>query len=154
MLRHSVLGLVGAGALSLGVGIAGAGAGATAAPGAHAARSIRMSESADMHLVKKSGSILKERGTASGTLPGSVSATFNTSNLARVTATVTFVTRGGSLTVTALGYPQSLSKFSGPISVKGGTGRFRHAHGSGSFSGTVNRRSWHIKVSAHGTITY
>jgi len=151
MLRRSVLGIVGVGALSLGVGIAGA---AAAAPRAHAAHSIKLSESADMHLVKKSGSTLKERGTASGSLPGTVSATFNTSNLARVTATVTFSTRGGTLTVTVLGYPQSLSKFSGPISVKSGTGRFRHAHGSGSFSGTVNRKSWHIKVSARGTITY
>jgi hypothetical protein len=148
-----VSGIVGVGALALGVGLVGVGAG-SASPNAHAARSIRMSESADMHLVKKSGSILKERGTASGSLPGTVSATFNTANLARVTATVTFSTHGGTLTVTALGYPSSLSRFSGPISVKRGTGRFSHAHGSGSFSGTVNRKTWHIKVSAHGTITY
>jgi len=134
--------------LLLGTGIG------SASPTAHATRTVKISESVDLHLVKKKGGILKEKGTATGTLSGSVSATFNTSNLAQVTGTVTFFTRGGSVTITALGYPQSLSKFSGPISVKSGTGRFRHAHGSGSCSGNVNRKSWHITVKAHGTLTY
>ena len=155
MLRRSALATTSAVALSACVWIVGVGAG-SASPVAQVARthSLKLNESANLHLVKKSGATLKEAGSASGTLPGSVSASFNTSNLARVTGTVTFKTSGGSLTVTALGYPQTTSKFSGPISVKGGTGRFKHAHGSGSFKGTVNRRSWHITVSARGKITY
>jgi hypothetical protein len=134
--------------LLLGTGIG------SASPKAHATRTVKISESVNLHLVKKTGGILKEKGTATGTLSGSVSATFNTSNLAQVTGTVTFFTHGGSVTITALGYPQSLSKFSGPISVKSGTGRFKHAHGSGSCSGTVNRKSWHVTVKAHGSLTY
>jgi hypothetical protein len=150
-MRRSALGMFAASSSLL--WLLGSGIG-SASPIAHAARTTKISESVDLHLVKKTGGILKEKGTATGTLAGSVSATFNTSNLARVTGTVTFFARGGSVTITALGYPSSLSKFSGPISVKGGTGRFRHAHGSGSCSGNVNHKTWHVTVKAHGSLTY
>jgi hypothetical protein len=130
--------------------------GATA-PRAHAARTIRVDETARLHLVKKSGPILKERGSATGTLPGPVSARFDTSNIAIVTGTVTFHTAGGSVTVSVIGYPQSLgtvAKFAGSIRVLRGTGRFAHPSGSGSFTGKVNRSTWAVRVHGKAKLTY
>lgn len=141
----------------LAVALWAASAGA-AGPGAHAARrSLNLSGTAYLHLVRKSGNVLYERGTATGTLPGSVTARFVT-GVARVTGTVTFFPRGGgSLTLSAVGYPQSagiVTRFSGSCAVRGGTGRFRRALGSGSFSGTANRRSWAVTVHARARLSY
>jgi hypothetical protein len=123
----------------------GTGAG-LAAPRAHAARTLHLDESASLHLVKKSGPILNERGSATGTLPGSVTARFDTSNGAKVTGSVTFHPRGGgTLTVNIVGFPQSLgtiARVSGSLAVRHGTGRYARAVGSGSFTGTVNRRTY------------
>lgn len=118
-----------------------------------------MNESVDLHLVKKKGAILRESGTASGTLPGKVSARFDTSNAAQVTGTVTFrPNSGGSITATVVGYPQSVgkvAKFSGGMSVKSGTGRYAHASGGGTLSGAVNRKTWHVTVHTSDTkLTY
>jgi hypothetical protein len=135
---------------------AGAGAG-SASPEAHAARTLHLRESVSLHLVHKSGPILIERGHASGTLPGAVSARFNTSNAAKITGTVTFHPRGGTLTVTIVGFPQSLgtvARVSGSMAVRRGSGRYAHAYGGGSFNGTVNRRSWAISVHARANLTY
>lgn len=139
--------------LALGAGV-GAG---SAAPRAHAARALHLKESASLHLVHKSGPILSERGTATGTLPGSVTATFNTGRPPKVTGTVTFHPRGGTLTVTIVGFPQSLgtvARVSGSLAVRHGTGRYARAVGGGSFSGTVNRRSWAISVHARANLSY
>ncbi len=138
-------------ALSAGVGVG------SASPGAHAARALHLNESASLHLVHKSGPILSERGSASGTLPGAVSATFNTGRAPKVTGTVTFHPRGGTLTVTIVGFPRSLgtvARVSGSMAVRHGTGRYARAFGGGSFSGTVNRRSWAITVHAKATLSY
>jgi hypothetical protein len=145
--------VVSAVALALG---AGAGGG-SAAPGAHSARALHLNESASLHLVHKSGPILNERGSASGTLPGSVTARFNTGNAAKVTGTVTFHPRGGTLTVTIVGFPQSLgtvARVSGSMAVRAGSGRYARAVGGGSFTGTVNRRSWAITVHARANLSY
>lgn len=127
-------------------------------PGAHAARrTLNLSGTAYLHLVRKSGNVLYERGVATGTLPGTVTARLVTS-IARVTGTVTFYPRGGgSLTLSAVGYPQSASvvtRFSGSCAVRSGTGRFRRALGSGSFNGTANRRTWAVTVHARARVTY
>jgi len=135
-----------------------AGGVSSADPSAHAARRVlHLSGTARLHLTKKSGNVLYEKGTATGTLPGTVTARFVT-GIAKVTGTVTFRPySGGSLTVTAVGYPQStatITRFNGSLAVRKGTGRFRHALGSGSFSGTANRKTWAITVHASAKITY
>jgi hypothetical protein len=129
-----------------------------AAPGAHAARrhSLHVNDRGRLHLSHKSGNTLYESGSASGTLPGSVSAVFHTS-VTKVTGTVTFHSRRGSITMSAVGYPNSAGTvvpFSGNLAVRSGTGAYRSALGSGSFSGTVNRRSWAISVHAKANVTY
>lgn len=136
-----------------------AGGVSSAAPSGHAAkrRSLQLSDTASLHLVRKSGSTLYERGTATGTLPGSVSARFVTS-VTKVTGTVTFHSSGGgSITMTAVGYPQStgtIARFSGNIAVRSGTGRFKNVLGSGTFTGTANRRTWAVTVHARASLTY
>jgi hypothetical protein len=143
-------------ALALGLWAGGV---SSADPAAHAAkrRTHQLSGTAYFHLVRKSGNTLYERGSATGTLPGRVSGTFHTS-VTKVTGTVTFYPNsGGSLTLTAVGYPQSagtVTRFSGSVAVRRGTGRFRRALGSGTFSGTANRRTWAITVHARATLTY
>jgi len=136
-----------------------AGGVSSAAPSAHAAKrkSLRLTDTASLHLVRKSGSTLYEKGTATGTLPGTVSARFVT-GVTKVTGTVTFHSSGGgSITMTAVGYPQStgtIVRFSGNIAVRSGTGRFRNVLGSGTFSGTANRRTWAVTVHASANLTY
>lgn len=134
--------------------------GAAAAPDAHVAKrkSVTLVEHARMHLVKKKGNILRESGTTTGTLAGKVSGRFDVSNIARPTGTVTFKPNsGGSITVTAAGIPDSLgtvARFHGNMAVKGGSGRYDQVTGSGTFTGTVNRRTWAISVDATVKITY
>jgi len=141
--------------LLLGIGAGGV---SSAAPSAHAARrALDLRGTAHLHLTHKSGNVLYERGTATGTLPGTVTARLVT-GVTKVSGTVTFYPRGGgSLTLSAVGYPQSAATivhFTGRCAVRSGTGRFRAALGSGSFSGTANRRTWAITVNAHAHLTY
>jgi hypothetical protein len=135
-------------------------AGAASKSAAHTARkkTVTVVETATMHLVKKRGSILRETGTTTGTLAGKVSGRFDVSNIAAPKGTVTFKpNRGGSITVTALGVPDSLgtvAKFHGNMAVKGGSGRYADVTGSGTFTGTVNRDNWNITVRATVKLIY
>lgn len=161
MVKHRTMQSVGAGLLGLAAGLTAclclASASAWAAPTAQAARTLNITEYAKLHLVRKSGSTLYERGTATGTLPGTVSARFLVS-VTKVTGSVTIYPRGGgSLTINVVGYPQSTgvnSRFKGSMAVRSGTGKYRNAVGSGSFEGTVNRRSWAANVTAKARLTY
>lgn len=144
MLRRRVIAVALASAAVLSAPLAGMGSAAT--PRAHAARRLTLHDNADLHLVSRSGPTLHERGTATGTLPGSVSATFNTRNIAKTTGTVTFHAAGGTITATVVGYAKSFTTFTGALAVKSGTGRYAHAFGGGPMSGTVNRRTWHVTV--------
>lgn len=152
--RRSIVMIAVLGVLLLGFG---AGSVSSAAPAAHAARRLNLSGTAYLHLTHKSGNVLYERGTATGTLPGTVTARLVT-GVTKVTGTVTFYPRGGgSLTLSAVGYPQSAATivhFTGSCAVRSGTGRFRHAVGSGSFSGTANRRTWAVTVHANAHLNY
>jgi hypothetical protein len=125
---------------------------------AHAAKrsTLRVNASARLTLVKKNGSILRERGTVTGTPAGTVTARFNVSNVAKTTGTMTFKPYGGgSITVTAVVYPAgSVSRFSGSFAVRRGTGKYANAVGSGTLSGSVNRRTWAVSATAKGTLTY
>jgi hypothetical protein len=161
MLRRRVVASAMGAAVALTFCAGGVGGVAGAQPVAHAARrhvhTINVTENANLYLVKKSGSVLNERGTATGTLHGSVTARFVTS-IVQVTGTVTiYPSKGSSLTITVLGYPRStgtVAKFTGSMSVKSGTGRYAHAKGSGAFSGTVNRKTWASTVHATAKLTY
>lgn len=124
--------------------------------GAAQARTIDVDEVVKLHLVRKSGNTLYESGSASGTLPGNVSAVFQTS-ISKVTGTVTIYPRGGSLTISVSGTPRTTSaraRFGGTMRVVRGSGKFRGASGSGTFDGVVNRRTWDVRVDASARLTY
>lgn len=136
-----------------------AGGASSAAPSAEAAKrkTLNLSGTAYLHMTRKNGNVIYEKGTATGTLPGKVTARFVT-GVTKVTGTVTFYPySGGSLTLTAVGYPQStktVTRFTGNVAVRKGSGRFRNALGSGTFSGTANRKTWAVTVNARARITY
>jgi hypothetical protein len=129
---------------------------APASASSHTVRTIDVVENVSVHLVRKSGSTLHHRGTATGTLPGSVRARFKIT-ATKVTGSVTIYPRGGSLTMHIKGHPRSTSvpmQFGGSISIVRGTGRYEGAHGSGNFEGVVNLRNWDASVRATGRLTY
>lgn len=129
---------------------------AAAGPVAQAARTINVSERASLHLVRKSGSTIYQAGTATGTLPGTVTTRFKTTP-SRVTGSLRIVTRGGTVTLSVNGTPRSFgtkARFGGTMRVTGGTGRYARARGTAGFEGVVNRRTWAATVTARGRLTY
>jgi len=136
-----------------------AGGVSSAAPSGHAAKrkTLTLKDSASLHLTRKNGNVIYEQGTATGTLPGTVTARFVTS-VTKVTGTVTFRPyNGGSVTVSAVGYPQSaatVTRFTGSLAVRKGTGKYKNALGSGTFNGVANRRTWAVTVHVNARVTY
>jgi hypothetical protein len=115
--------------------------GAFAAP--TGAKTISVTERATLKL-KRDGTRLTGSGTATGTLPGTVTADLRAVGLG-VKGTVRLVTRGGSLTInvnaTLADRTSTVDKLSGTIAVRSGTGAFADAVGAGPVSATLNRRS-------------
>lgn len=163
MVQHSLRRWGVAGAVGLAVGLLGlwqatvAGSASTSATAAKRS-TLRVNTTASLTLTRKSGTILYERGTASGTPSGTVTARFDTARLTRTTGTLTLKPySGGSITVTAVVYPSSVgtvARFTGTFAVSGGSGRYDRVLGSGTLTGTVNRRSWAVTATARGTLTY
>lgn len=127
-------------------------------PVAHAARSMDLVDTVTLRLVRKDGSVLYQRGNATGTLPGRVTARFQT-GVIRVSGTVTiFPTRGGSVTINVAGNVRSVrgarATFNGTMGVRDGSGPFAKAYGGGTFTGVVNRSKWNVTVNARARITY
>ncbi len=156
---HRTSGLGRAGVLALAASALFVTTSAAAALQGQSARrhSLQIRDRVTLHKTRKSGSTVYESGTATGTLPGTVTAVFHTGSVTKVTGTVTFHSGRSSITMNAVGYPQSTKTvvpISGTLAVRSGTGRFKNALGSGSFSGTVNRRTWAVTVNANARITY
>ena len=71
--------------------------------------------------------------------------------------TVTITTKQGQLRLKIDGRARSLelrTKFNGTAAIAGGTGRYAHASGSGTFSGVVNRNTWATTLDATGSLTF
>ncbi len=125
-------------------------------PTARPARSLGVTETGNLHLLHKSGSLLNELGSAYGTLPGTMRAQFLL-RTTEVTGSLTIYPRGGSLTISLAGFATSggtIAHLSGEMSVQHGTGRYAHASGSASFTGIANRRSWAVQVRVVGRLRY
>jgi len=119
------------------------------------ARSIKVTDVVHLHRTGASGSLFYEAGTATGTLPGTVKGRFNVGS--RVSFAFTLYTHGGSIKVTGIGRPLSFgvrSKFRGSLRVAGGTGRYAHASGRGSFSGVMNRNTGSVTANVTGVLSY
>ncbi len=147
---------------TLGVLLAGAtcallslGASAVADPGAHAARTITLNDTARLHRTSSHGFSLYESGQASGSLGGSVSLHLLIASLKSVTAQLTVHTSGGTVYGSASGGYRNngaTASFSGTLNITGGSGAYSGAHGGGlSFSGTIARinDAATVRVSGH-----
>jgi hypothetical protein len=110
-------------------------------PPAGAARTIVLNETGHLHLTSKHNFTLNERGTASGTITGTIYVRLTAVSSSRVTVTVGIYPPGGSISGSGTGTYRrtgTTASFSGSMSFGHGTGRYAHAHGSGlSFSGTI-----------------
>jgi len=132
---------------------------ASAAPAAaQAARSASVNDEARLHLVKASGSVLTDEGTARGGFPGKVRVRFTYNGNPTVTAQITIYGQTGTILAHGSGRlssPTSASpSFKGTLTISGGTGRYSHAHGSGEMFGVFYRRSYAITVQTRGVLHY
>lgn len=141
-----------AAALALAVGATGASGSA-----AHAARTVSLNDSGNLHKTSKHGFNLYESGNASGSISGSVSLHLDVVNTNKFTAELTVYPKGSSITGKASGSYRvngGTASFSGSLSVTHGSGRYSGAHGSGiSFSGTIQRSNDAVTVHVHGNFS-
>jgi hypothetical protein len=121
----------------------------------HAARTLNVSDKAQLHTVGESGSDLLEEGQATGDLPGRVEAQFNVS--ATVYASFSISTQYGSISGSGSSKLHGTGvwdSFGGTVTVTHGTGRYSHAHGHAGFYGVINRRTYAANLETTGTLDY
>ncbi len=125
-------------------------------PTARAAHVLNVKDGGHLHEVRSSGAELEEEGPVSGTIPGKVKVSFDIG--ATVTAKFTiYANGGGSISGTGGGALHSTSvysSFGGSLKVTGGSGRYAHAHGTGTLSGQINRKTYALTVQADGKLYY
>jgi hypothetical protein len=124
----------------------------------HAASSMTVREHVTLTLLKRTGSTKFEHtGRATGTVPGSVRSKITLTHSVVLRGTVTIATSKGKLRLKVDGRARSIelrSRFSGKATILAGTGRWKDAHGAGTFSGVVNRSTWAVSLDASGSFTY
>ena len=129
---------------------------------AETARTLNVTDTAHLHYVRESGSMLVDEGTATGALPGKVKVRFSVG--ATVKASFAIYTHNGNLLghgTAALsehkqqpGHTNVYASFAGTITVSTGTGRYAHAHGSGGLYGTINRKTYAVTIQTTGNLSY
>jgi hypothetical protein len=142
-------------AVLAGAGLLGTGA-LTVVP-ARAARTFSLSETGHLHLSSHHGFTLNEKGSASGTISGTIYIHLNVVSTNRVTAEVNIYPSAGSLTghASASYRPAGgVASFNGTMAIVRGTGRYSHARGSGlSFTGTIQRSNDAVTVHVNGRMS-
>jgi hypothetical protein len=127
---------------------------------ATAARALYVHDEGRLHYTGSSGSLLREEGAATGTLPGKLRVHFiYTGSSLTVRAQFTISGSGWSLTghgTATLSDPNSPSpSFRGPMSISGGSGRYASAHATGELFGVFYRRSHYaLTVQTLGELHY
>jgi hypothetical protein len=146
-----------AAAATLLVVLAFAGATVSHAAAARSARTFSLNETGHLHLTSHRGFTLNEKGSASGTISGTIYIHLKVVSTNRVTAEVNIYPSGSSLTgyATASYHPAgAAATFNGTMSVVRGTGRYSRAHGFGlSFTGTVQRSNDAVAVHVSGRMS-
>jgi hypothetical protein len=126
------------------------------APTASAAHVLNVKDGGHLHEVRSSGAELLEEGPVSGTIPGKVKVSFDIG--ATITAKFTiYANGGGSINGSGGGALHSTSvysSFGGSLKVTGGSGRYSHAHGTGTLTGEINRKTYALTVQADGRLYY
>ncbi|HXB63709.1 MAG TPA: autotransporter [Solirubrobacteraceae bacterium] len=122
-------------------------------PAARSAATQNVKDEAHLHLTHTNGSLLIEEGQATGQIPGKIKASFEIE--ANVTSSFTIYARGGSLSGRGKGRLHTTgpnSSFGGTLKITGGTGRYKHAHGTGGFYGVINRKTYAVTVQTTGRL--
>jgi hypothetical protein len=123
---------------------------------ARAAHVLNTTDTAHLHYVRSSGSLLFEEGSASGTLPGKMLAHFNIGPTVSASFTI-YVRGGGTIKGHGAGSPHGsgiYESFAGSLVATGGTGRYSHARGHAGLYGVFNRRTYAIVVQTTGRLSY
>jgi hypothetical protein len=120
-----------------------------------AARSLNVTATAHLHLVRAEGSQLFEEGSVSGALAGSMRARLDTG----MVFTGSFAThlKGGSINGHGRATPHGSGRyqsFSGSLVVTGGSGRYTHVSGHAGLYGVFDRRSDSVIVQTTGRLSY
>lgn len=146
---------LGAAATAAAFGTPGAGA---AAPHATVARTLSLNDSAHLRLENKHGLVLKEGGTAKGTLGGPLYLQLDVNSTRSVTAEVQVYPKGGSIGGSAKAsyhVAGATASFSGTMTVNKGSGTYSKAKASAlSFSGTIQRSNDAVTVHVSGPMSY
>ena len=119
------------------------------------ARTISGADSAQLHLLRQDESLLFEEGKATGVLPGRMRAQLKVAQ--QYSGTCTIYTNGGSITGHGVATPHGAGRFQsfkGTLTITGGTGRFRSAHGHTGLYGTFDRRTFSLVIQTTGNISY
>jgi hypothetical protein len=128
---------------------------AGAAARARVARTISGADSAHLHLLHQNESLLFEEGKATGVLPGRMRAQLTVAQ--QYSGTCTIYTNGGSVTGHGIATPHGTGRFQsfkGTLTITGGTGRFRGAHGHTGLYGTFDRRTFSLVIQTTGNFSY
>ena len=139
---------VAAAPLALAVGVNGA-SGSTA----HAARTVSLNDTGNLHKTSKKGFNLYESGNASGSASGSVTLHLDVVSTNKFTAELTVYPKGSSISGKASGSYRTdggTASFTGTLSIDHGSGSYSGAHGSVSFSGTIQRSNDSVTVHVNG----
>ena len=117
-----------------------------------------VTEQIDLSLMKRTGTTkFEHKGRATGTIKGSVRSKITITNSVVLRGTATITTPSGKLKMRLSGRARSLGtkpRFTGDAKMTGGTGRYADAHGTGRFTGVVNRSTWHATIKATGSFSY
>lgn len=122
------------------------------------AHTLSLNESGQLRLTSKKGFTLNERGSASGTISGTIYIHLYLVSQSRVTAEVNIYPHGGSLSGSGSASYRvegAVARFSGTFSVTRGSGKYSRARASGlRFSGTIRRRDDAVAVDLSGPLSY
>jgi len=122
---------------------------------AHSAHVLNATDTAHLHYVKSSGSLLIDEGKATGTLPGSMRVRLDLGTT--FTGSFTIYASGGSIDGHGTATPHgsgTYESFSGTLTVTGGSGRYAHAHGHGGLYGTFDRDNYALVIKTTGSLSY
>jgi hypothetical protein len=122
---------------------------------AHPARSLNVTATAHLHLIKPEGSELYEEGPVTGSLPGSMRAQLDTGSV--FTGSFTIRAQNGSIKGRGKATPQGSGRyqsFQGSFTVTGGSGRYAHANGHAGLYGVFDRRTDSVIVQTTGKVSY
>lgn len=121
-----------------------------------AARTLNATDTAHLHYISSSGSLLFEEGSAAGTIPGRMQVHCEVGPTLTASFTI-FVHGGGAIDGrgTAKAHGSGVyESFAGALTVTGGSGRYAHARGHAGLYGVFDRRTYTLTVQTTGRLSY